>query len=300
MQVQNWVYYLLNNMKIKIKILSLVVLLGMLILPTIALFAKEKIDAEVTFDNMYYTNTSVSGQIFNPGAANFKLAIEYGETDNFGQKTGLIPISSTGSFYLFPIKNLKPNTTYKYRLFDTTGTLDPADTASFTAFKPSSDGITYNLDDFTGGTTTSPGSDNTSGGNGNTTNTTTGDGTTTTIYNNGGLVLCGTQRAPYSTDSKGAQTGGNILNPCDFHYLLIMVNYIINFVFKYMVVPVAAILFAYAGFELITSGGSPEQRGKALNVFKNVGIGLVISAASWLIVSLILSILGFSGSWIGF
>ena len=117
---------------------------------------------------------------------------------------------------------------------------------------------------------------------------------------NTGLVPCGIARNPYTTDSKGVQTGGEILHPCDFTYLLIMVNYVINFVFKYMVVPVAAILFAYAGFEMVTSGGSPEQKGKAVSVFKNVAIGLVIAAASWLIVSLILSILGFQGSWIGF
>jgi uncharacterized protein HemY len=67
-----------------------------------------------------------------------------------------------------------------------------------------------------------------------------------------------------------------------------------------MVIPIAAILFAFAGFELVTSGGSTEKRGIAKKVFTNVVIGLVIAMACWLIVELLIHILGYKGAWIGF
>ncbi|MEI7765244.1 MAG: hypothetical protein WCI93_01515 [bacterium] len=79
---------------------------------------------------------------------------------------------------------------------------------------------------------------------------------------------------------------------CGFSDLLVMINKVIDFIFKYMVLPIAAIMFAYAGFMLVVSAGASEKRTKAKNVFINVAIGLVIAAAAWLIVSTILSIVG--------
>lgn len=131
------------------------------------------------------------------------------------------------------------------------------------------------------------------------------------------LIPCGTKR--YSDFTYKDKTTGNITesatridvpnsidisrqvsNPCGFKHLLIMINKVINYVLFVLVIPIAAILFAYAGFMMITSGGSPEQRSKAIKVFKDAGIGLVLIAAAWLIISTILQIVGFDGSWIGF
>lgn len=89
-------------------------------------------------------------------------------------------------------------------------------------------------------------------------------------------------------------------NPCGFTQLMTLVNSIINFILYGMVIPIAAILFAYAGFELVISGGSTEKRGIAKKVFANVVVGLVIAMACWLIVKLVLGILGYNGAWIGF
>lgn len=89
-------------------------------------------------------------------------------------------------------------------------------------------------------------------------------------------------------------------NPCGFNQLMTLINNVINFILYGMVIPIAAILFAYAGFELVTSGGSTEKRGLAKKVFTNVVIGLVIAMACWLIVKLVLGILGYSGTWVPF
>ncbi|HNW71788.1 MAG TPA: pilin [Candidatus Paceibacterota bacterium] len=87
---------------------------------------------------------------------------------------------------------------------------------------------------------------------------------------------------------------------CGFKELVDVVNKVINYVLFVLAIPIAAIMFAYAGILLITSGGEPSKRTKAKSIFVNVGIGLVVAAAAWLIINTILSIVGFDGSWIGF
>ena len=119
------------------------------------------------------------------------------------------------------------------------------------------------------------------------------------------LVPCGVDKTPLVTDpTTHKQTGGDVINPCDgvngWKNLMQLVNNVISFVLFRLAVPIAAICFAYAGFMLVTSGGSTEQKSKAKNTFTSVAIGLIFAVAAWLIVHTILSILGYSGSWIGF
>ncbi|MDR3519573.1 MAG: hypothetical protein P4L63_01640 [Candidatus Pacebacteria bacterium] len=93
---------------------------------------------------------------------------------------------------------------------------------------------------------------------------------------------------------------GVIAQPCNFNALMVLVNNVINFLLYGMVIPIAAIMFAYAGFELVTAGGeSAHARTKAKSIFTNAVIGLVIAIACWLIVHSLLIILGYDGSWIG-
>ena len=86
---------------------------------------------------------------------------------------------------------------------------------------------------------------------------------------------------------------------CDWNGLMSLINTVIHFLLFYMAIPIAAIMFAYAGFELVSSGGSTEKRGIAKKVFTSAVIGLILAVAAWLIVSTVLSILGYEGSWIG-
>lgn len=88
---------------------------------------------------------------------------------------------------------------------------------------------------------------------------------------------------------------------CGFNALMALVNKVINFILYYMAIPIAAIMFAYAGFLMVTAGGEAAgARTKAKSIFFNALIGLVLAAACWLIVKLILSIVGYNGTWIGF
>ena len=104
-----------------------------------------------------------------------------------------------------------------------------------------------------------------------------------------GLVPCGTEDAQH-----------NITNPCKFSDLLTLVNTVVRFVLIDLAVPIAGLAFAYAGFLLLTAGGETSKLTKAKKIFLNVALGLIIVAASWLIIEAILTLLGYDGAWIGF
>ncbi len=93
---------------------------------------------------------------------------------------------------------------------------------------------------------------------------------------------------------------GVITNPCSFKDALTLINRLITFILVSLAIPIAGVMFFYAGFLMVTSGGSSESKGKAKNIFTSAVYGLVIAAGAWLIIRTVLSILGYNGAWIGF
>ena len=88
---------------------------------------------------------------------------------------------------------------------------------------------------------------------------------------------------------------------CGFNDLMALVNRIVKFMLFDMVLPISAIMCAYAGILMITAGGeTAHARTKAKNIFFKAIVGLIIAMSCWLIINTILSILGYNGSWIGF
>ena len=74
---------------------------------------------------------------------------------------------------------------------------------------------------------------------------------------------------------------------CTFDDLLILINNIINFII-YVSIPVAGVLFSYAGFLYITDGGSGSRVSQAKSIFQNVAVGFVIGLGAWLVVKVII------------
>ncbi len=108
-----------------------------------------------------------------------------------------------------------------------------------------------------------------------------------------GLVKCGTGAVDKTT--------GKISDECDFNALMDLINRLINFILVGLAVPIAAIMFAYAGFTMLAVGGeSAGGMEKAKSVFSNTVLGLVAIACAWIVIHTILSVLGYEGSWIGF
>ena len=88
---------------------------------------------------------------------------------------------------------------------------------------------------------------------------------------------------------------------CGWKDLMSLVNRTVNFILVILSLPIATIMFAYAGFLMMVPGGeSAGKKTKAKNIFFNTVIGLLLVAGSWLIIHTLLEILGHDGSWIGF
>lgn len=88
---------------------------------------------------------------------------------------------------------------------------------------------------------------------------------------------------------------------CDFNAFMTLINKVIRFILFYMAIPIAAIMFVYAGFLMLVPGSeSASKKTKGKEIFWNAFIGLILAAAAWLIIRTILLILGYPGDWIGF
>jgi hypothetical protein len=113
-----------------------------------------------------------------------------------------------------------------------------------------------------------------------------GEGTATTVTFHGLVPDCNT--GPLNAK-------GMYANPCDFEDAMIMINKIINFLLFVIATPFVALCIAWAGWLMISSGGSSEKVTKAKHIATNLVIGYVIALAAWLIVKTILVSLGFNG-----
>ncbi len=118
-----------------------------------------------------------------------------------------------------------------------------------------------------------------------------------TVYAASPIVpSCNTGPLVFKLDPKGNQTTEKTFaNPCDFTYVMLLINNIIEFLLFYLATPLAGLALCYAGWLMLFSGGSSEKLTKAKAIIKNVVIGYIIALAAWLIVSTIFKQLGFTG-----
>lgn len=78
---------------------------------------------------------------------------------------------------------------------------------------------------------------------------------------------------------------------CGFPQLITLIDRAIQYIFILML-PITAIVFAYAGFLFLTSGGSADKRTKAKKAMTSVVIGIIIILAAFLVVRTILVAIG--------
>ena len=113
------------------------------------------------------------------------------------------------------------------------------------------------------------------------------------------LVPCGTETYGNGEKVDGIDVSYQVKNPCGFNHIFDLINNVVDFLLFTLALPLAAIMFAYAGFLFMFSGIQPEQRTKAKKIFGNVAFGFILAVAAWVIVHTILTILGYKGAWIG-
>lgn len=78
---------------------------------------------------------------------------------------------------------------------------------------------------------------------------------------------------------------------CDFCDLLTMLQNILNFITKYVLVTGAIIFLMVGGFNMMTSGGNPAKYKKGWDIIKATLIGIVIAFSAYFIVNTVLNIL---------
>jgi hypothetical protein len=93
-----------------------------------------------------------------------------------------------------------------------------------------------------------------------------------------GLIPCG-----------NVVEGGKTTDQCKFEDLLILVKTVINFLIFKIAAPIAAVMFAYAGYTYLTNGGNESKIKEAHGIFLAVFWGLVLALAAWLIVNFVLT-----------
>ena len=92
---------------------------------------------------------------------------------------------------------------------------------------------------------------------------------------------------PCTSPGFGSQDNGVV---CDWSQLMVLARKLV----KYLILlstPVAACLFAYAGFMMVTAGPDTGKREQAKKIFLDVFVGFLFVLAAWLIVHLITSAL---------
>lgn len=120
--------------------------------------------------------------------------------------------------------------------------------------------------------------------------TNNGNGGITIDTNSGGLFGIG--------GSTGIVACGGA-EDCNFNTLIQTINNVVFFLIFVVGFPIAAIIFAWAGIIMITSGGNTAKRDQAKNMATDVIVGLVLALLSWIIIWTILKVFGYSGPLIG-
>ncbi len=326
----------MNMLKSKNFLFLIFTLVVLFVFPVVDVQAQNSDDSikiiasQISSDGLY----AITVWISNPNPKNLKLRAEYGEA-SFGLKSNTFTFDDKGRGTA-AFSALRNDKTYQYRLYDTTEVLKRSETYFFTT--SGGGGYGYSSYPATSYPDTSGGNTGTSGGtqptvssaplpttppptstqpaNTQTTSPTSTSGTTSSnnpsvAYNTLGVPSpagTNTGTGPVATSttsqpkdySKGLVTCGKTgQSECTFRDLMDMVNRIIRFILIDLAVPIAAIMFFYAGFTMVTSGGSTEARGKAKSIFSSVVMGLIIVAGSWLVIRTLLLILGYDGAWIG-
>lgn len=83
-----------------------------------------------------------------------------------------------------------------------------------------------------------------------------------------------------------------VTSQCDVDAFVALLVRVMNYLLFAFALPVAAVLFAYAGFLYVTAQGNEGQVSSAHKIFANVLIGFTLALGAWLIVNALVGGLG--------
>jgi Type IV secretion system pilin len=116
--------------------------------------------------------------------------------------------------------------------------------------------------------------------------------------NTGALVLKKDAQGKELTDPISGQKTGErgFEHECDFSYVILLIKNLIDFLLFYFATPLAALALAFAGWKMLSAGGSEEAITSAKSIIQNVIVGYIIALSAWLIVKTIFNMLGYTGT----
>lgn len=100
--------------------------------------------------------------------------------------------------------------------------------------------------------------------------------------------------SPTSTEEKGDDVVSEIIpctDKCTFGDVFRLLNNIIKFFFKTLLIPIFIIILMYAGFKYITAEGNPSKIANLKKILGNIFLGIVLMLCAWLIVRTIMTTL---------
>jgi len=96
-----------------------------------------------------------------------------------------------------------------------------------------------------------------------------------------GLVPCG-----FDTNADEQVSGDE---ECDFEDLMVLIGGVLNYLIYFVATPIAAIMFAIAGFFYLTAGDDMGKVKRAHDIFISVLWGFGIMLIAWALVSFIIN-----------
>ncbi len=215
------------------------------------------LDSGLTFPVVYSSNS----QVVNP---NFTGPVQ---TLLFTTNGGNVPLEISG---------LQNNTTYYLTIMNSGGSII-INTDSNLPYESFTTGVQSN-------------------GNGAGSNGITGSGVAGTININIDGTFGVSELQGENIEQGFTQCGYGEIYDCDFNQLLETIDRIIKFMLYVIILPLAAIMFAWSGIKLIIarSQGKQAALSEAKSLFGQVLLGIVFAMGAWVIVKFILVILGYT------
>ncbi len=83
-------------------------------------------------------------------------------------------------------------------------------------------------------------------------------------------------------------------NDCDFSSVFELINKLIDFLITDLLLPVAVLMFVYAGYKYITAEGNPGKRADVKKMVGHLILGMLIILLAWVIVKTLLGVIGYT------
>jgi len=106
------------------------------------------------------------------------------------------------------------------------------------------------------------------------------------------VIFLGSLLLPIVSLAQGLVPCGEPGNPCQLCHLFVLLDNIIDFVFKFIVLPVATLLLVIGGGMFFFYAENPQKVEQAKTLLTSVVTGLVIIFAAFLIVGTFLNVIG--------